>query len=1060
MQIFNSGIVIPAGYWLSGPDADRMFHVLPGSEPAGPFEASTAQQLHDLLQMGRDVVLTGNIDYVAADILDESAGTEAPSIIKIADSVKLDLAGYTVTYTPNGAANKFFELTAGGNLTITGNGTIKQKVILENADNGAMFRVAAGTLTIKNGNFLSVYEGISSCATKRYTIWNGGSGIVNIEGGTFSNDCTRVISEASGVTVTGGKFSSDPTAYGVNTETHSAVVVVESGKTWYEVLPPVQVSTAQQLKEAIESGRSVVLAQNITYDLDSNITSKRIVKLDLGSYTITWSNNKRIDVYGGTLTVTGTTGGLVQNNGSIFRVNGGSVNLAGGNYTASDRVIWSGGNDSEVINVTGGTFNGKLQAYSGAMNITGGIFNKEVYTSRNDLVAELTITGGTFNDQMTVGEGSSCSVSGGTFKNSPAEYLAQGYDVVLGADNMYHVEPFASVTTAQGLKEALEAGKNIKLGEDLTIDAAVVMNSKSAVLDLNGKQLSVAMSDSFSGAFITLNSSNLTIRDGSAGKTGKISAVCTNSCTTAMPVIKVAAADSTLTVDSGTIDYAFDSSYTGTPAGELHLIDSNGAVVINDGTFTNAVGGKTVNGIAGTVSVNGGKFSRVPSTDAATITWKTGYIMMKPVGEELYCYVAIPDGYTKVSGYAELKQALESGEKAWLINDITFQNNSTDAFSSGVFINITGGKKPVVDLNGFKLTFMTDSTRHVIQLNNAELTFEDNSSAKTGVVEVAYNGGAAHFVRVNGSDTLRIEDGITVRYVLADGVQMPTSGNRNLIHSNGALEINATLDNQIGGDVFRQLGSKNVTLNGGKFNKRPGYNGDWTGSVLPTGTTLTQDNGWFVVTGRQDKAVANASELKTYLEQGESVYLTSDITVSNSDFNITISNKMTEFTLDLNGHTITANIESTDATHLISLVKSKMRITDTSTQKNGGIVAQYASTAANNTGVIRVNHGNSYAYLTIDAGNFSFVKATEHTRNNSRIIFNSGSTTINGGTFTGFANDTVFCYTSGTPVGVLNINGGTFVSYKPRTASGGTMVLKTGYQWSASSPYTLQPISG
>ena len=56
--------------------------------------------------------------------------------------------------------------------------------------------------------------------------------------------------------------------------------------------------------------------------------------------------------------------------------------------------------------------------------------------------------------------------------------------------------------------------------------------------------------------------------------------------------------------------------------------------------------------------------------------------------------------------------------------------------------------------------------------------------------------------------------------------------------------------------------------------------------------------------------------------------------------------------------------------------------------------------------------------LWVRYGVFELYGGTLDIRSNSRIFYCSGTTTINGGTFTGFADDPVFCYSN---AGILNV---------------------------------------
>ena len=88
--------------------------------------------------------------------------------------------------------------------------------------------------------------------------------------------------------------------------------------------------------------------------------------------------------------------------------------------------------------------------------------------------------------------------------------------MVLAEDNV------TIVTTEDQLKEAIEKGGAIQLGEKITLNATLVINNNTVILDLKGKVLE-AGSPKFGAIRVTGSNASLTLTDNSKEKNGKIS---------------------------------------------------------------------------------------------------------------------------------------------------------------------------------------------------------------------------------------------------------------------------------------------------------------------------------------------------------------------------------------------------------------------------------------------------------------------------------------------------------------------------------------------------------
>lgn len=93
--------------------------------------------------------------------------------------------------------------------------------------------------------------------------------------------------------------------------------------------------------------------------------------------------------------------------------------------------------------------------------------------------------------------------------------------MVLAEDNV------TIVTTEDQLKEAIEKGGAIQLGKEITLNATLVINNNTVILDLNGNVLR-AKSPTFGAIRVTGSNASLTLTDNSKDKNGKISGFSLN----------------------------------------------------------------------------------------------------------------------------------------------------------------------------------------------------------------------------------------------------------------------------------------------------------------------------------------------------------------------------------------------------------------------------------------------------------------------------------------------------------------------------------------------------
>lgn len=240
---------------------------------------------------GVDANGTGNVIY---DELEK----QNPSILLGADAARsfgwfvryattINLNGYAMTTTGN---QSVIDVTANGDLTITGNGTIdasggRDSVTAVTVDHG-------GKLTIENGTFIG--KAGNAC------IYNAG-GTVEIKGGTFKGDPQWTLNCLDGqgltITVTGGTFYQfDPS----NANTGTGEIVVPTGYKvildgdWYTVVEDIVVVNSNvEFNEALKAasnGNKIILNCDVTeLTVDENAIPAGLTIDGQGKYSMTYN---------------------------------------------------------------------------------------------------------------------------------------------------------------------------------------------------------------------------------------------------------------------------------------------------------------------------------------------------------------------------------------------------------------------------------------------------------------------------------------------------------------------------------------------------------------------------------------------------------------------------------------------------------------------------------------------------------------------------------------------------------------------------------------------------
>ncbi len=187
-----------------------------------------------------------------------------------------------------------------------------------------------------------------------------------------------------------------------------------------------------------------------------------------------------------------------------------NTTINGGSYVGKKAIMISapGGN----VTINGGDF-------EGSEFVIQDDFAPQNYLNGNNYESVITINGGTFKGKIKVSAATKLVINGGTFDQDPSAYVAAGYKAVsetqANGDICYTVVAFDEVSTADGLKKALEDGgyfvltDNIKLAKPLTAkkDVVIDLNGKTITAEFSGFNMNMFQSQSNAAPSMTITSS-------------------------------------------------------------------------------------------------------------------------------------------------------------------------------------------------------------------------------------------------------------------------------------------------------------------------------------------------------------------------------------------------------------------------------------------------------------------------------------------------------------------------------------------------------------------------
>lgn len=424
------------------------------------------------LQAGNNVMLNKDITF--------------SQYVKIDKPVTLDLNGHNITW--NKAEDGAFYVVEGGNLTISGQGTITAS----EDEYATLVWVDGGEATIHNGTFVGSGEGqLIYCQKGTITIYGGTYNLIGTELNKvyfYPINCRdqEYDDDLANIIVKGGIYynfnpANNP-AEGANTNFvadgyQSSEVTMANGETAWAVVPNGYSPAVQANQTILRTGGKVALAEDYNYVGSSDqayLMINQNTEINLNGYTLSSSRN---GAYNATLTVGGSG---VQNvtisNGTILPLSDpasdepalifvrpvNNVQVTLNDITAIGmHPVWmnasNGGQDSKIT-INSGTYNSQ-SATSPAVYVS-------AYNGVND-AGQIVINGGTFGqagitnpyllnvlDRLRTDKDPRefIIVYGGTFINFnpadcvsegvPTNFVAEGYTVIskkVGNDTYYTV---------------------------------------------------------------------------------------------------------------------------------------------------------------------------------------------------------------------------------------------------------------------------------------------------------------------------------------------------------------------------------------------------------------------------------------------------------------------------------------------------------------------------------------------------------------------------------------------------------------------------------------------
>ena len=583
---------------------------------------------------------------------------EVEASIAVAASITLNLNGKTITNLVEG--ERLFSVTASG-FTVDGTTAGSGMTIPENNTGSFGFiKIAAKSMVTLNGGtysgntddgaFVKVFNRDGLNASGSTVVFNNAEMTSN--NGFFNTDTLTTDAETPTLQVTGGTYTSDGKAFGMDVLYRSPVTFTDATVT-------------------AGTGPCIEVCGPAATFTNCNFTVTRENSNGYGTTAIATSWSGTAEINGGTYSAPNGYGVYVYNSGGKITIKDGTVSGGDAAVRADENVQASSPQQSTVI-VEGGSTNGAW----------------ETNDAEN---APLVVMGGTHTTDVTEYLAAGC-----TLTENEGAYIVQENQAVQVGEQYYGTLERAFANAGQG--------DTVKLLADIELTKTQDVTGTDITLDLNGNTISGSIANSTSAGtsgIIRVNAgASLTITDNSEGDKGTI----LNSGVSTAYAVRVQAGG-TLTLDGG-INLRAEGTGTMNQAAALYIYNPLSStnlptVTINDANLSADEGyAVRISSSVGqhSLTINGGTFLSESISETAQL-----------INNDNEDYVTI-NGGTFYNWNAALDAPLVSEDSCMVIdenNTVTIQQDPL----AGYIASATTGDGPAAYLTGGNLYNLIERTR-------------------------------------------------------------------------------------------------------------------------------------------------------------------------------------------------------------------------------------------------------------------------------------------------------------------------------------------------------------
>lgn len=659
------------------------------------------------------------------------------------------------------------------------------------------------------------------------------------------------------------------------------------------VVVPVSVTTFAELKAAVEAGKSVILANDITTTA-AIVTAGVTSEIDLNGKTLTigagdnkFNNASNVTIKNGTIDITGLT---VNGNAAfcldeyettlVTTVTLNDVNVVGNGYSSAYGIFYIG--KSSVLNVNGGEWNLANDAHT-----AGGVFKADASSATLNIDG-LKLTAHNVRRGVTY--------AATTIANSTIAFSGDADGVDAEMEHGFNRSPLAITNSTITMTDMVGRGITAENG-------AVTISENSTVTMTNCQEATI---DVRNGQTVTVdNTSTVTVDAEPTISSGNINGTVT---VTTAGVAKI-----------GEVEYkTFEAALAAAQPGETIML-------LKDVTCSEVpvyAGAGVVN-----VDVNGHVFvsaskervRNVASADGAVASNNIKFV--SGFGWEMYVYANSSVEGENFRVFPTLDEAIAYEPAAlrpariYPYEDVTQDKDVVlRKYSQGTSSTICVDPEYNItwDLNGYTVLQESPTGNPLEACFRGTFVLEDNSDAKTGQWIAGAcgvtdpnnswygNGGPAFYVLGAGNVTLK---GGTIS--IARNTNTATNGNE-IVNNAGLVRVdggNLTLDGatlQIDDTYGVMAWGGNVTVNSGKF-------------VMGT-------NGYYSVFAMKHYADASVS-VNTYIDGALLIHSTASATVSENAQGVKYSADGTNYVAPTLPEGYTA-LQNLDGLHVIGVAPS------------------------------------------------------------------------------------------------------------------------------------------